>query len=82
MATEDRVPVDLLAQLDYDKSAAFFAIVPLVIMGVLAVAIGGVYLYRRGRTWNELGESMRLDDDPASTHPDGVQSPTDKPKKP
>ncbi len=59
---QDRVPVDELAQLEYDKSVLFFGVVPLVVIGILALAAVGLYFFRRGKNWNELGEAMRIDD--------------------
>jgi Mg2+/citrate symporter len=59
----DPVPVDQLAQLDYDKGAFFFGIIPLVAIGVLCIIGLAIYLFRRGKNWNELGEEMRLPDE-------------------
>ncbi len=60
-ATADKFPLDQLALMD-DKSALFFGIVPLVIIGVLAIVAAVVYLMRRGKNWNDLGDAMRIDD--------------------
>ena len=59
---QEKVPIDQLAQLEYDKSIFFFGVVPLVVIGILAVAAVALYYFRKGKNWNELGEAMRLDD--------------------
>lgn len=62
----DKVPVDQLAQLDYDKSVFFFGVVPiLAVCGILLVYVA-LYFYRRGKQWNEIGEAMRLEEEPGT----------------
>ncbi len=58
----EKVPVDQLAQLEYDKSVLFFGVVPLIVIAVLAVICLVLYYVRRSKSWNELGEAMRIDD--------------------
>ena len=60
--TTDKVPIDQLAELEYDKSVLFFGVVPLVVIGVLAVICLVLYIVRRSKNWNDLGESMRAED--------------------
>lgn len=50
-----------MAKMD-DSNALFFGIVPLVIIGVLALGAAALYFARRGKNWNELSDSMRIDD--------------------
>ena len=58
----DKVPIDQIAELEYDKSVLFFGVVPLVVIGVLAVICLVLYLVRRSKNWNDLGEAMRAED--------------------
>lgn len=58
---QDKIPVNDIAAFD-DQSVLFFGVVPLVIIGILAVAAAAVYFIRRGKNWNELGEAMRIDE--------------------
>ena len=60
---QDALPIDQLAKMDGDKSLLFFGIVPLVVIGILAIIGGILYFVRRGKNWNELGEAMRGDND-------------------
>jgi hypothetical protein len=71
----EKLPLDQLAQLDYDKSIQFFAMVPLALILALAVAYFALYLYRRTRSWNELGEAMRVHEEPQ-----GVAAPRTTPE--
>lgn len=59
--TTDKIPVDQLAHMD-DKGVLFFGVLPLIIVGVLAVAAVALYFMRKGKNWNTLGEAMRIDD--------------------
>jgi len=59
----DPVPVDQLAHMDYDKGAFILGLFPLVAIGVICAAGLGLYLFRRGKNWNEIGEEMRLPED-------------------
>ncbi len=59
--TADKFPSDQVAQMD-DKSVLFFGIVPLVIIGILAIAAAALYFFRRGKNWNDLGDAMRIDE--------------------
>ena len=60
----DKVPIDQLAQLEYDKGILFFGIVPIVVIAAFAAVYVALYFYRRGKNWNDLGEAMRLPDEP------------------
>ena len=60
----DRMPIDQLAQLEYDKGILFFGIVPIVVICAFAAVCVVLYFYRRSKNWNDLGEAMRLDDEP------------------
>lgn len=55
----DKLPIGALAQMDYDKSLLWFGIVPLLAVMVVALIYAVLYYYRRGRSWNELGQAMR-----------------------
>jgi hypothetical protein len=61
-APDDRLPIDSLATLNDDSSLLMLGIIPAVVIIVVALIFLGIYLYRRGKSWNELGEAMRLDD--------------------
>jgi hypothetical protein len=62
----DKVPVDQLAQLDYDKSVFFFGIVPILAVCAILLVYVALYFYRRGKQWNEIGEAMRLEEEPGA----------------
>lgn len=62
----DKVPVDQLAQLDYDKSVFFFGIVPILAVCAILLVYVALYFYRRGKQWNEIGEAMRLEEEPGT----------------
>jgi hypothetical protein len=49
--------------MDYDKGAFILGLFPLVAIGVICAAGLGLYLFRRGKNWNEIGEEMRLPED-------------------
>ncbi len=57
----DKLEDTALAKMD-DKDAMFFGVIPLVIIGVFAVGAAVLYFMRRGKNWNELSDSMRIDD--------------------
>ena len=59
----DPVPVDQLAHMDYDKGAFILGLLPLVAIGVVCAAGVGLYFFRRGKNWNEIGQEMRLPED-------------------
>jgi hypothetical protein len=62
----DKVPVDQLAQLDYDKSVFFFGIVPILAVCAILLVYVALYFYRRGKQWNEIGEAMRFEEEPGT----------------
>lgn len=73
--TTEPIPIDQLAQLDYDKSLFFFGIVPIFAVGSLFLVFIALYFYRRGKQWNEIGEAMRLEDDaPNPVRPSGFDT--------
>ena len=69
--TTKGVPIDQLAELEYDKSVLFFGVVPLVVIAVLAVICLVLYFVRRSKNWNDLGEAMRVDEGGGRENPDG-----------
>lgn len=59
---EDRLPIDSLAALNDDNSLFLLGLIPAVVIGIVALVFLAIYLFRRGKSWNELGEAMRLDE--------------------
>lgn len=58
---EDKLPIDSLATMNDEGTMLLLGVVPAVVVVVIAVVFTVVYFYRRSKSWNEIGEAMRLD---------------------
>lgn len=68
----DKLPIDQLAHMDYDRTVFFLSTAPLWSAALILIVFIGLVYYRRAKQWNEIGPAMRLDDD--------VQPETPQPK--
>ena len=74
LQSEEKVPVDQLAKLEQDRSVLFFGMIPLIVLGGVAIMAVVLYFYRRGKNWNEIGEAMRIDDGDKPIGPEGGEA--------
>lgn len=61
--TVDKLPIDHLAELDADQTIFYVSVVPLFFLVALTIAWFVLYVIKRAKNWNEIGEAMRIDEE-------------------
>ena len=53
------IPLDQLSAMANDQTIVYFSVIPLIILGVLAIAWFTIYSIRRKKSWQDLGAAMK-----------------------